>query len=232
MKRLLLAVITVLGVANLAFATSTTDQLQLHSGATTITVTDNEVSPQLDGNPADGTITWSGTIDGWTIAVAGGETFSPSAVPIGLDIFSLTASCSGGGCSTDNLTISYSDINFTTPVPAGGFSTFFSATIANGTASQTAWDDTSNTIFGHGTPIGTVGPFSAPGNHGTATGGGPAGPGAYSLTITDTINAGSSVTAVSLDGNITAVPEPSSLVLFGTGLLAFASFAKRKFRRS
>jgi len=231
MKRLLLAAVTVVGVA---FASSTTDQLKLTSGVTTVTITDNGVGDS-DGGTA-GSITYSNAnFDGWKITVAGGETFSPLLNPVGLDIFSLTASCTGGGCSTDALTISYSDINFTTPVAAGGFTTFFSATIGTGSASQSAWDSNTNAIFGTQHLIGTVGPFNAPGNHGSASGGGPevgtaANP--YSLTITDTIAAGSSVTGVSLDGNITAVPEPSSLVLFGTGLLAFASFAKRKFRRS
>ena len=59
-------------------------------------------------------------------------------------------------------------------------------------ASQTAWDDIGNGFFGMGTAIGTI-PFAGPGVFSSSVnGGGPAGPGAYSLTIKDTFSAGGS----------------------------------------
>lgn len=228
MKRLLVAALIVVGAAHMALA-STTSALQITSGATTVTITD-QTGTDLDGT-AGSVLYINHNLDGWDITFAGGTSLSPGVFPFAIDIGSFTADCAaGGGCETHQLTISYSDIGFTAAVPAGGFSTTFSATIAGGSTSQSAWDDTTNTLFGTGTLIGSVGPFIPPHGSGTVSGGGPAGPAPYSLTITDYIAAGSH--GVSLDGNITTVPEPSSLVLFGTGLLAFASFAKRKFRRS
>jgi len=222
MKRFLLAVFLVAGMAHFALAT-TTDELELVSGATTIIITDNGAG---DLNSGSGTILYTNSnLNGWNISFAGGTSNSPSLTPFGLDISSLTASCTGGGCTTQALDIYYSDINFTQT--AASFTTTYSATIATGSTSQKAWDTVGNTIFGTGTLIGTLGPYSSPSGAGSAIGGGPAGPSPYSLTLEDIISANSS--GVSLDGNITTVPEPASLMMMGTGLIGLAGFARRKF---
>jgi hypothetical protein len=217
MKRILLAVLLLLGSSQVALATST-EQLTISDGITTITVSSltNFVSYS------------NSNFDGWNLAIAGGFSESPSLSPFGLDSLSLAASCAGGtSCVTHNLTITFSDINFTQAVPANGFLETFSGTIASGSASQSAWYDAGNTLFATTSSIGTLGPLS--GNFGTQLfGGGPAGPGPYSLTLVQTITANSQ--GVSLDGQIRAVPEPVSLLLLGFGLsgVGVLGMARRK----
>jgi len=220
-------------VGPMAFAT-TTDTLQISSGGLTATIDDNGACVGTgcglvsgDLNPVAGTDTISGSIGGWTLHIVSGTSNSPSLFPFGLDITSLTASCSVGTCTgAGALDIKYSDINFTTPVGAGGFTTTYSATITGGiTTSESAFVDNSNTLFGEPGAglIGTVGPFSAPGGVGSASGG-TAGIAPYSLTLDQTFSGSG---AASVDGNITAVPEPGAVLLLGTALVFCASSLRR-----
>ena len=157
-----------------------------------------------------------------------GTSNSPGLIPFGLDLTSLTASCAiAGGCTGANaLHVIYSDINFA--IPVGGFTTTYSATITGGgSTSESAFVDNTNTLFGEPAAglIGTVGPFVAPSGAGSATGGG-AGVPPYSLTL-DAVFSGVS-SSFSVDGNVTAAPEPSSLLLIGAGLLGFGLLLRKK----
>lgn len=205
MKRIVLAVTLVLGLTQAALATST-EQLTISDGISTVTV--SAVSNSIFYSNAN--------FDGWNIVVAGGASQSPSLTPFGLDAFTLAATCAAAtDCVTHNLTITLSDINFT-QVPTGGFLETFSGIVSSGSASQSAWYSTTNTLFAESTLIGALGPFS--GAFGAQISGGSAGPSPYSLTLSQTITANSQ--GVSLDGQIGAVPEPASLLLLGFGLSA------------
>jgi len=83
-------------------------EIMLSSGATTVTVS------------GTGTISYSNpNLDGWNIKGVIGDSLSPSALPYGLDLSSLTATCiKGGGCTTDELDIFVSDTGFTTFAPS------------------------------------------------------------------------------------------------------------------
>jgi hypothetical protein len=200
---------------------SATPELYLVSGGTNVTV------------PGSGsTVNYSNTnFDGWNISVVFGSSNSPGLTGVnglfGLDITSLTATCSGGPCSSNPLDIFLSDTGFTQVVAANGFTSSYSTTQHGGSTSQLAWDTTANTIFGEGQSIGTIGPFTGT-NHGSVSGGGPAGPSPYSLTIEDIFNANGSAASFSTDGDIAAVPEPAAISLLGGVLLVLGNRLRKR----
>jgi hypothetical protein len=176
MKKLFLCLLLAASTASIAAA----DSIQVVSGATTITV------------PGTGAATYSNAnFNGWDITIAAGASNSPGLSPYGLDLTSISATCTGGACSANPLDIFYSDTGFTRSVAAGGFQTTYSATITgSGTSSEIAWASSANTLFalGGGNTIGAaVGPFSASGGFGTSAGG-PGVVGPYSLTIEEIFN--------------------------------------------
>jgi hypothetical protein len=173
--------------------------------------------------------------NGWDITVVAGANSSPSLTPYGLDL-SVLANCTSGNCLTDPLDVFYTAQNFTAAVPALGFQTTFSSTQTGaGSTKAITWADSTNTLFGGGIPalgadhLGSVGPFTAPGGFGTATGGPGEGPSPYSLTIEETFSANSGVASYSSNGNITeaTVPVPPPLALLASGLLASILLKRR-----
>jgi hypothetical protein len=169
-------------------------------------------------------------VNGWVINVVTTETNSPGLIPDGIDLTSLTVKCVLLSCQSTPLVISLSGTDFTQPVSAGGFITTYTTLLESGAAASTtqkSYDDTTNTFFGTGTPIGTLGPLTGVGTR-SAVGGGPAGPSPYSLTIDDTFNAGGSNATFSAFGEIAATPEPGSMLLFGTGLLFAGAILRRR----
>jgi len=235
MKVLVLASLFAIGVGT-TFAT-TTDALQLISGGMTATIQDNGsctgtgctgLSGDINGTAGTDTIT--GSINGWDINIVSGTSHSPSLTPFGIDITSLAATCGAGtsGCASGlggQLEILYSDINFNVPVT--GFQTDYSVTITGGgntSATESAYYNT--VLFGRANLIGSVGPFSKT-NAGTF--GSSATPAAnYSLTLDQVFTADIGGSSFSVDGNITGVPEPGAVVLFGTVLALCASRLRRR----
>jgi hypothetical protein len=224
-----LAVTALASVEAPAAANPNTDQMRLSSGALTVSVTDNDGVSDI--NPLIGTVAYANAnFNGWVINFTAGTSHSPNLSPFGLDLTSLTANCIGGPCSTDPLIIAFSDIDFAVPINAGGFSTTYSGTITGGgTTTESAYFDNSNTIFGTADLIGTVGPLGAPFGGGIATGGTVAATPNYSLTLVQTFtDTNGGPVSFSVDGNITAVPEPGTLAIFGTALGSLALIRRRK----
>jgi hypothetical protein len=239
-KITILASLLAIGLGT-TFAT-TTDAIMIGAGGESCTIYDNLSSPNKsvgggcaallgDLNPIAGTDTVAGTVDGWTISITSGTSASPSDVPVGLDISSFTATCTGAvgtGCSKDALDIQFSDINFSPANPA--FVTGYSLTSLTGTGStsESAYYSNSNKLFAETTLIGKVGPFTGLAA-GSATGGvGSVAP--YSLTLDQAFaaDAGGASVSYSADGAVSSVPEPAAVVLLGTVLLFCASKLRRR----
>ena len=238
MKQLVFAAALVL-MAGLTASATVTDALKIQLGASIATIQDNGSCVNVVGtlcagligdlNPTQGTDTISGTVGGWSLSIVSGTSHTPTLVPFGIDVSSLTASCTvSGGCTgaANQLHVIYSDINFGTAVPAGGFQTSFSDTQSGtGTVTENAYFSNGNGLFTETTLIGSLSFTST--NHGTASGGPIAAVPNYSLTL-EQIFDGGDATSFSVDGNITAVPEPVSVALFGTVLVLCGARLRRR----
>jgi len=240
MKRTLLGLLLTVGLGT-CFA-STTSELVLSNAAGTVScsitssgnvgvgggcagITGNVTVGASSIAIVNGTFT-SGTTT-WTINVVDGVSNTPDTDP-GLDVTNETAVCKAGCTTNAELDTYFSDINFTQQ--DGSFTNAFSTTDAgSGTAEQKAWDSTTNTLLAKSTAIGTVGPFTGAGAFaGSISGGGPAGPAPYSLTLEQIFTSDAQNDTFSADGNITGVPEPGAIMLLGTVLVFCGSKLRRR----
>ena len=206
----LLAVLAVMGWAVVAFPSGAqaTAVLTLFDGtiADTKIITDGSA---LDSNPADGVITFIGTVGhNWTINVSTGLSDSPS----GIDLNSIDRSLGAGF-----LTLTYTDVGFT----LGSSATMMIGGTAGGTVDNTA-------IVGL-TPIHTftdLGPGAFSDTFTSAIS-----PYLNALTEIVTIeHFAAGVTSFDASLNTSAVPLPPSALLLGSGLLGLVGL--RRFIRS
>lgn len=174
----------------------------------------------VNGTFTDGTTTW-------TINTIDGVSHSPTTNP-GLDVTNEQDVCQSGCSSGSELDTYFSDIGFTTANT--GFVNGFSATdVGSGTASQSAWVSATNTLLAETSAIGTVGPFTGTGTFQGSLGSAvAAGPAPYSLTLEQVFTSDAQDDTFSVDGNMTGVPEPGAVILFGTVLVFCATKLRRR----
>jgi hypothetical protein len=193
-------------------------ELVVTSGTSTLTFTGSSIS------------TGPLSVGGWSLSAIG-DTNSPLLHPIfGIGLDTLRISCTDSACVSNPLTLTLSSQGFTQPTDnftAGATALRVTAGITY--TSNSYWDVT-NSLGGTTTLINThtiTGP--AVGEDEISSGGGSSGPGPYSLTLVDvftatTVGAGMS----SATSDIAATPEPSTMLLFGLGLLLFGTIVRRK----
>lgn len=202
--------------------------LRITDGINTVTVADGS---GLDLSSIAGVVSYSGTIGIWDVNFTSGLTKpeqGTALVPY-MDLVSLNHSTGAG-----QLFVYFSDTDFARQSgPALGITTEVGGT-TQGTFELKSFYDKNNTLFGTGSALADLGPYSAGAFSGTATDPLNFGPiwnsNVYSLTLEAIINqTGASTT--SFDAQLTPVPEPGTMMLLGFGMLGLAVYGKRRMNK-
>jgi hypothetical protein len=217
----------VLAVAQVAQAAVI--QMRLTSGVSTVTIDDNGAG---DLNGGTGTIVFMGAVGGWSLNVSTGLGSDGAAVPGYMDLNDLSQTN-----SSSSLVIEFTQTGNTVIFPGWQMNWSWSITGNGGPSSvmYQAFVDDLDALYGTTQTIGTLGPYFGPGGFNMASGplGGAAITGTYSLTQRITINSVTTGSLVTYSGNaeLIPVPEPGSMLLLGTGLLAIGGALRRRARR-
>jgi len=212
-----------------------TPMLSMDDGLTFVTVTDNGAG---DSNPLLGSIDYlapGGTFLNYSVVISVG-TSKPVIGSAGLPHLDLASvNVTSLGATSDVLTIKFTDTDFTDPMPSAmGFVSAIGG-VTDGTVTYSTYYDTSNTAFGEANSLSSFGPYSAGAFSGqefvplASLSPTPVDP--YSITLVTTVSNGGGGGMITSYNASVDVPEPSALLLLGSGMLGFALIRRRTAKR-
>jgi hypothetical protein len=189
--------------------------VMLNVGGTLIT--DNGVG---DLNPAIGQISNVAAPSGFTTSINTGTTTSTPSI----DLSSVNITST----SAATLVVKFTETGLTQPAGLSKWLSQFTGNWNGGSATVElkTYLDTGNTAFGTTTLLGDLTSAATPFSSSVLTSAGGAVP--FSLTEVLTITAGAAGEHFSLDGSISAVPEPASLAILGASMVGLSVVRRRK----